>query len=196
MCNNWSDTRVHIHLTTTNRNRIKYFSNHANYYLCSIHTVSFTVHEIQKVQNLYSKKASINIIIRLFTENVAANRVLRTRSTFCKWMIVLVVISACWRIDLIFIEFSVKVKGKSCYHDNLLNQHLLPSICASGRELFTFQQNDVRAHWSRETLQCLFANLIFISSLMWPSNSSDLNLLDYELCNILHVDVYPPKCLL
>ena len=46
---------------------------------------------------------------RLLTENVAANKLLQTRSTFSKSVMVSVVIKALRRTDLIFIESGVKI---------------------------------------------------------------------------------------
>ena len=58
---------------------------------------------------------------------VSAERLLHTRSTFSKSVMVSVAVSILGTIELMFIEPDVKING-AYYRDVLLGQHLLPAI--------------------------------------------------------------------
>ena len=60
-------------------------------------------------------------------KNVAAKRLLRTRSTFSQSLVVSVGVSKLGRTGLIFVEPGVKVNG-AYYRDVLLLQHMLPDV--------------------------------------------------------------------
>ena len=83
--------------------------------------------------------------------------------------------------DLIFIEPGVKING-AYYRDVLLIQNLLPAIKElSGHDFFIFQQDSASAHRARETVELLTRETPeFISPLLWPPNSPDLNPVDYR----------------
>jgi len=103
---------------------------------------------------------------------VSAQRLLRTRSTFSKSVMVSVAVSSLGFTDLIFIEPGVKINGEY-YRNVLLSQHLLPLIRnISGSECFTFQQDNAPAHRARETVEFLSLNTPdFIAPSLWPPNS-------------------------
>ena len=69
--------------------------------------------------------------------DVAADRLLRTRPTFSKSLMVSVAVSG-----LVFVDPGTKVNG-SYYRDELLSKHLLPAIrrIAGDRPTFVFQQD-------------------------------------------------------
>jgi len=76
-----------------------------------------------------------------------------------------------------FIESGVKING-AYYRDVLLGQHLLPAIRFVAGDFFTF---NAPAHRAGDTVEVLSRNTPdFISPLLWPPNSPDLNPVDYE----------------
>ena len=83
---------------------------------------------------------------------VPAARLLQTRSTFTKSVIVLDGVSALGATKLIFIDPGVKING-AYYRDVLLSQHLLPTIKAISGEFFVFQQDSAPAHRAYETVE-------------------------------------------
>ena len=81
---------------------------------------------------------------------VSAQRLLRTRSTFSKSVMVSVAVPSLGFTDLILIEPGVKINGEY-YRDVLLSPHLLPAIHnISGSECFAFQQDNAPAHRAGE----------------------------------------------
>jgi len=83
--------------------------------------------------------------------------------------------------DLIFVEPGVKVNG-AYYRDVLLRQELLPVMRQVSGGVFVFQQDSAPAHRARETVQLLKNETPdFISPDLWPSNSPDLNPVDYKI---------------
>jgi len=108
------------------------------------------------------------------------------RSTFSKSVMVSVAVSILETTELVFIEPGVKING-AYYLDVLLGQHLLPASCSIAGDFFTFQQDNAPAHRAGDTLKLLFRNTPdFIPTLLWPSNSPDLNPVDYEVWSLLH----------
>ena len=83
-------------------------------------------------------------------KNVAAKRLLRTRSTFSQSLVVSVGVSKLGRTGLIFVKPGVKVNG--AYYSVLLLQHMLPNIRHIAGEFFIFQQDSAPAHRARETI--------------------------------------------
>jgi hypothetical protein len=125
---------------------------------------------------------------------LSAERCLRTRSRFSKAVMVSVAVSALGSTELIFIEPGVKING-AYYRDVLLSEHLLPAIKQlSGNEFFTFQQDSAPAHRARETVELLAKETPdFISPLLWPPNSPDLNPVDYKVWSVLQERVYKTR---
>ena len=74
--------------------------------------------------------------------DVAADRLLRTRPTFSKSLMVSVAVSKLGCSGLVFVDPGTKVNG-SYYRDELLSKHLLPAIrrIAGDRPTFVFQQD-------------------------------------------------------
>ena len=86
---------------------------------------------------------------------------------------------------LIFIEPGAKING-AYYHDVLLAQHLLPAIKQVSGPFFTFQQDSAPALRARDTIAFLSRETPdFISPLLWPPNSPDLNPVDYRIWSVL-----------
>jgi len=123
-------------------------------------------------------------------KELAAARMLKTRSHFSKSVMVSVGMSALGCTELIFIDPGVKING-AYYRDVLLSQHLLPQIREISGEFFTFQQDSAPAHRARETVELLQRSTPdFISPLLWPPNSPDLNPVDYKIWSVLQERVY------
>ena len=58
-------------------------------------------------------------------------------------------------------------------------------------DFFTFQQDNAPAHQADDTVEFLSCNTPdFISPLLWPPNSLDLNPMDYEVWGVLQQRVY------
>ena len=119
-----------------------------------------------------------------------AERLLHTRSTFSKSVMVSVGVSGLGSIELIFIEPWVKING-AYYRDVLLIQHLLPAIRDLSGGYFIFQQDSAPAHRAKETVELLSNETPdFITPLLWPPNSPDLNPVDYKIWGVLQERVY------
>jgi hypothetical protein len=125
-------------------------------------------------------------------KDISADRLLRTRTTFTKSLMVSVGVSALGRTAIHFVEPGVKINGQY-YRDTLLLQGLLPDI----RELsdyFIFQQDGAPAHRARETVALLSsATPDFIPPTLWPPNSPDLNPVDYKIWSAMEERVYTTK---
>jgi hypothetical protein len=122
--------------------------------------------------------------------DVAANRLLRTRSTFSKSVMVSVAVSKLGCSELIFVEPGTKVNCQY-YREFLLSDQLLPAIRRIAGDVYTFQQDSAPAHRARETIALLQRETPdFISPELWPPNSPDLNPVDYRIWGILQERVY------
>jgi len=89
-----------------------------------------------------------------------------------------VAVSLIGNTEPMFIEPGVKING-AYYRDVLLGQHLLPAIRSVAGDFFT---DNAPAHRAGDTVEFLSRNTPdFISPLPWPSNSPDLNPVDFEV---------------
>jgi DDE superfamily endonuclease len=123
-------------------------------------------------------------------KSISADRLLHTRPTFSKSLMVSVGVSSLGCTGLIFVEPGVKINGAH-YRDVLLAQHLLPAIREQSGDYFIFQQDGAPAHRARETVAFLRRETPeFISPLLWPPNSPDLNPVDYKVWGVLQDRVY------
>lgn len=123
-------------------------------------------------------------------KQLPAERLLRTRSTFSRSVMVSVAVSTLGRTDLFFVDPGTKVNGQY-YRDVLLGQQLLPAIRHMSGDFFTFQQDNAPAHRARETVQLLTRETPdFIAPALWPANSPDLNPVDYQIWGKLQERVY------
>jgi len=99
-------------------------------------------------------------------------------------------VSALGCTELIFIEPGVKING-AYYRDELLTKHLLPAIKELSGDYFILQQDSAPAHRARETVELLSRETPdFITPLLWPPNSPDLNPVDYKVWSVLQERVY------
>ena len=106
---------------------------------------------------------------------VSAERLLRTRATFSKSVMVSVAVSLLGTTELMFIKPGLKING-AYYRDVLLGQHLLPAIRSVAGNFFTFQQDNAPAHRAGDIVEFLSRSTPdFITPLPWPPNSPDLS---------------------
>ena len=57
-----------------------------------------------------------------------------------------------------------------------------------------FQQDSAPAHRARETIKLLQREMpAFISPDLWPPNSPDLNLVNYQICGVIQDRIYQKK---
>lgn len=121
---------------------------------------------------------------------IAADRLLRTRPTFTKSVMVSVAVSKLGCTGLVFVEPGVKING-AYYRDLLLSEQLLPAIRRIAGDVYVFQQDNAPAHRARETVELLRRETPqFIGPNLWPPNSPDLNPVDYKIWGVLQERVY------
>lgn len=122
-------------------------------------------------------------------KHIPAARLLRTRPTFSRSLMVSVGVSALGTTNIHFIEPGVKVNGQY-YREDLLKQKLLPDIRQLS-EFYVFQQDGAPAHRARETVEMLKNDTPdFIPPTLWPPNSPDLNPVDYKVWSVMQEKVY------
>ena len=102
--------------------------------------------------------------------DISASRLLRTRPTFSKSVMVSVAVSKLSCTNLIFIEPGAKVNGKY-YRDMLLMQQLLPR-CAALLDTCSSSSKTTHQRIALVTVKLLRREMSqFISPDMWPANS-------------------------
>ena len=122
--------------------------------------------------------------------DVAADRLLRTRPTFSKSLMVSVAVSKLGCTGLAFVDRGAKING-SYYRDELLSKQLLPAIRSIAGDMFVFQQDSAPAHRARDTVAFLARETPqFIGPELWPPNSPDLNPVDYKVWGVMQERVY------
>ena len=87
-------------------------------------------------------------------KQVAAERLLRTRTMFSQSVMVSVGVSKLGVTDLIFVDPGAKVNG-AYYCNMFLSQQLLPMMRDVSAEFFIFQKDSAAAHRARDTLRLL-----------------------------------------
>ena len=121
---------------------------------------------------------------------VSRERLLQTRPTFSKSVMVTVAVSTLGCTSIHFLEPGVKINGEY-YRNTVLQQMLLPEIKRISGDFFVFQQDSAPAHRARETVKMLTRETPgFISPDQWPPNSPDLNPVDYSVWGLLQERVY------
>jgi hypothetical protein len=122
--------------------------------------------------------------------DVDAPRLLRTRPTFSRSIMVSVAVSKLGCTDMFFVEPGVKVNGEY-YRDVLLKQQMLPAVRRMSGDFFVFQQDSAPAHRARDTIEMLRRETPdFIGPDLWPANSPDLNPVDYRIWGLIQERVY------
>jgi len=124
---------------------------------------------------------------------VSGARLLRTRPTFSKSIMVTVAVSALGCTSIHFLEPGVKINGEY-YRQTVLHKMLLPEIRRISGNCFVFQQDSAPAHRAAATVELLKKETTdFISPDLWPPNSPDLNPVDYSIWGILQERVYSSR---
>src|SRR6218665_1815405 len=96
----------------------------------------------------------LNVATTTLTRNVDANRLLRTRPTFSRSLMVSVAVSKLGCTELFFVEPEVKVNGEH-YRNALLMEKMLPAIWGMSCDFFIFQQDSAPQHIAERTpLRC------------------------------------------
>src|SRR6218665_3808050 len=86
--------------------------------------------------------------------NVDANRLLRTRPTFSRSLMVSIAVSKLGCTELFFMESGVKVNSEY-YRNGLLMEKMLPAIWGMSSDFFIFQQDSTPQHIEQRTpLRC------------------------------------------
>lgn len=117
-------------------------------------------------------------------------RLLRTRPTFSRSVMVSVAVSKLGCTELFFVEPGVKVNGEY-YRNVLLMQKMLPAIRQISGDVFVFQQDSAPAHRARDTIELLRRETPeLIEPDLWPANSPDLNPVDYRIWGLMQDRVY------
>src|SRR6218665_2079774 len=138
---------------------------------------------------------SFILIYRLYVStttlkrNVEANRLLRTRPTLSRSLMVSVAVSKFRCMELFFVEPGVKINGKY-YRNVLLMEKMLPAIWGMSSDFFIFQQ-DSSSHRAKDTFALLRRETpSFIGPELWPANSPDLNPVDNTIRGLIQERVY------
>jgi len=114
-------------------------------------------------------------------KQVAADRLLLTRTMFSQSVMVSVGVSKLGVTDLIFVDPGAKVNG-TYYCDVLLLQKLLPMMRDMSGLFFIFQQDSAPAHRACDTVRLFeLATPTSIPPDRWPQNSPDLNPVVYKM---------------
>jgi len=125
--------------------------------------------------------------------DMAPTRLLQTRSTFSKSVMVSVAVSKLGCTEPIFVDPGMKMNGEY-YRQVLLSEKMLPVIKRVSGDMFTFQQDSAPAHRARETIGLLQRETPdFISPNLWPPNSPDLNPVDYMVWGVMQRRVYQTR---
>ena len=108
-----------------------------------------------------------------------SKRKFATRSLFVKSLMVWGGISASGKTPLIFIDKNVKIDA-NFYQKEILEKALLS--WKQNHPNFIFQQDGAPAHAARSTIRFLETEIgNFLTKDLWPSNSPDLNPLDFAV---------------
>jgi hypothetical protein len=156
-----------------------------------VHFIWFTDEKVFTVAApMNSQNDRVYVSSQTKKKAVHADRLLRTRPTFSKSVMVSVGVSSLGMTELIFVEPGVKING-AYYRDVLLTEKLLPAIKRISGDQFIFQQDSAPAHRAYDTIELLRRETpAFISPYQWPPNSPDLNPVDYKIWSVLQERVY------
>ena len=156
-----------------------------------VHFIWFTDEKLFTVEapsNAQNNRLYVNKLTK--KRQVPAVRLLTTRSTFSKSVMVSVGVSSLGATELIFVEPGAKING-AYYRDVLLTHNLLPAIKELSGDFFIFQQDSAPAHRAHDTMAMLQRETpAFIAPTLWPPNSPDLNPVDYKIWGVLQERVY------
>jgi len=91
-------------------------------------------------------------------------------------------------------KYTAQFLSNSCLQNGTQKQKFpiwkIPINSIAG-DFFTFQQDNAPAHQAGDTVEFLSRNTPdFISPLLWPPNSPDLNPVDHEVWGVLQQRIY------
>src|SRR6218665_3457588 len=95
----------------------------------------------------------LNVSTTTLKRNVDANRVLRTRPTFSRSLLVSVAVSKLGCTELFFVEPGMKVNGEY-YRNVLLMEKMLPAIWGMSSDLIFLQDRAPQHIEQRTPLRC------------------------------------------
>jgi len=128
------------------------------------------------------RRQNISVSNTAFLTAVICSEVTCCENPFDILMMVMVSVamSSLGHTDLFFIDLGTKVNSQY-YRDVLLHQQLLPAIRDLSGDFFIFQQGNAPVHRVHETVLLLTCETPdFIAPALWPANSPDLNVVDYQ----------------
>jgi len=167
------------------RQLLRHYPDHMVKFIWFSDEKLFSVAEPVKTQNdhLYVPVAT--------KKDISVTRLLKTRSSFSKSMMVSVAVSSLSISNIHVIESVVKING-AYYRNIVLRRMLLPDIrTASGSKFFVFQQDRAPSHCSKDTVALLEQKMPdFIPPMLRPHNSPNLNLVDYSVWSVLQEQVH------
>src|SRR6218665_1513615 len=124
--------------------------------------------------------------------NRLIRQILEGRKHFTQSVMVSVAVSNFGKAAPFFVTPNAKVNSVY-YYDEVLGRGLLPVMRLKSGNDFVFQQDGAPAHRSRNTVGSLNSNVpefIEPHTCNWPSNSPDLNPVDYSIWGALQQRVY------
>ena len=118
-------------------------------------------------------------------------RLYMERSGFPMSLMVSVAVSKVGKSFIFFVELGAKVNG--AYYPEKLLASMIPEMDRlTGYQPYVFMQDGARSHTANETVR--FFNqqryLTLLQSNMWPTNSPDLNPVDYCIWSAVERNVY------
>ena len=155
------------------------------------HDIDFIWFSYEKLVRISTPRNSQNDRLYVHSavkkRDVAGRHLLSTRPMFSRSVMVSVAMSTLGCTDIHFLEPGLKVN----YRNTILCNMLLLDIRRISGDWYIFQQDSVPAHRAVDFLE--IETLEFISLLLWPTNSPDLNPVDYSVWSILQEMVYKTR---
>ena len=114
------------------------------------------------------------------------------RSGFTMSLMVSVVVSKVGKSSIFFVEHGAKINGGAYYREKLLASMIPEMDRLTGYQPYVFVQDGARSHTANETVRFLNQQqyLTLLQPNMWPSNSPDLNPVDYCVWSALERNGY------
>ena len=123
---------------------------------------------------------------------MSESRLIHERNHFSPGVMVLVAVGKKGKSLLIFVDPNVKVTAQY-YRDRVLSV-TLPELANLSEGDYTFQQDGARANTVRETVTYLREHVPdLLEPSLWPTNSPNLNPVDYTIWSALEENVYKDR---
>uniref|UniRef100_A0A1I7XN71 DDE_3 domain-containing protein n=1 Tax=Heterorhabditis bacteriophora TaxID=37862 RepID=A0A1I7XN71_HETBA len=146
--------------------------------------VLFTDEKTSTVNSTCNSQNSWQLLQRGHQRSEKAS--VNSRSHFPSSVMVWACITALGKTPLVFVEKNVKINSKY-YQDEILMKVVVPRASKHfGSQNWTFQQDWTPAHGAKTTVElCREQFPDFWGKDIWPSNSPDLNPMDFAIWSIL-----------